>query len=462
MKAKFIFTALLLTPLIATEALAAIQLNSQKPAQNYLFEGDPKALASSVQLVFRTGSLADPRGKEGLAMLSFHSLLRGTKSKSKDEFYRVLERLGASIDVDIGAGRTIVSLNALSENLEPAIQLLAEAVLTPSLKKEEIAAIKEEALASLNQELANNRRILKRIFRLALFHGTSLAFPPEGTINGTKALTPEDVRAFLAEQVKAGSAIFAVSTDRPEALVRAWLEKAFAALPEGSPPLPALPEPAPPHGRSVYVLNRKGSATTEISIGHLGIKANNKDRETLETGLFAFGEDMSSRLFKELREKKGWTYGAAAGFDLFERPRRYTGGFMVWAFPQAEHTEELVLRAIQLYEDYAKKGLTPKELDFSRKSLTNSYPFKFATSRSRLTSRLYELIESSPHYTVPEYRKILNGITPKSLRTAIKKAHDPENMVIVLVGDPERTSGLLKSIPKLKTVVTVTDPMAEL
>jgi predicted Zn-dependent peptidase len=169
---------------------------------------------------------------------------------------------------------------------------------------------------------------------------------------------------------------------------------------------------------------------------------------------------MTSRLFQELREKKGWTYGAAAGFDLFERPRRYPGAFLVWSFPQAEHTQELVLRALEIYEDYAKKGLTAKELSFAQKSLGNSYPFKFATSRSRLTARLYELLENAPHHDVAEYRGIVNGVTRGSLRSAIRKAHNAENVAIVLVGDPERTKGLLTAIPKVKNVVKITDPLA--
>jgi zinc protease len=208
------------------------------------------------------------------------------------------------------------------------------------------------------------------------------------------------------------------------------------------------------------VVDRPGSTTTEIAFGQFGITANYSDRDTLETGLYSFGEDMSSILFQELREKKGWTYGTAAGFDLFERPRRYVGGFMVWAFPQAEHTEELVLRAIELFGDFAKKGLDQKHLSFAKQSLGNSYPFKFATSRARLTVRLYELLEGAPHEDVPTYRKIVNGVTRGSLLKANKKIYDPDNMAIVLVGDPARTAGLMKSIPNLKKVVKVTDPMA--
>ncbi|MGZ3703921.1 MAG: M16 family metallopeptidase, partial [Bdellovibrionota bacterium] len=344
---------ILLLALLAPPANAALELHSGGAKPNYLFEQDPKALATSVQLVFRTGSMADPKGKEGLADLAFRALLRGTKAHSKEEFFATLERLGASIDVDVGAGRTIISLNTLSENFDAALALMAEAVLQPSLKDSEVAAVKEEATAGLNQELSNNRRILKRVFRQALFHGTTLAFPPEGTLNGMAAISVDDVRSFLAQQLNSGDAIVAVSTNRPEADVKASVEKAFAALPNGNATDLPMPQPEKLSGRTLYIVDRPGSTTTEIAIGHFGITANNKDRDILETGLYSFGEDMSSILFQELREKKGWTYGTAGGFDLFERPRRYVGGFMVWAFPQAEHTEELVLRAIQLYEDYS-------------------------------------------------------------------------------------------------------------
>lgn len=455
---KFLILALLLCTL---PAQGAIQLRPKGSNANYLFEQDSKALASSVQLVFRTGSMMDPKGKEGLARIAFRSLLRGTKTKSTTEFFAAVERMGASVAVDIGHGRVIISLDTVSENLAPALSLLAEAVIEPSLKNADIEAVKEEEIAALNQELASNRALLKRIFRQALFKGTPLAFPPEGTIEGVKAVEPEDVRAFLKEQLRSGGAIFAVSTNYPEKNVKRLIEAAFAGLPDGGAPTVPAVNPAPLKGRVIYVMDRKGSATTEVGIGHLGIKANHPSREVLETGLHSFGEDMSSRLFKELREKKGWTYGAYGGFDLFERPRSYGGGFMIWAFPQAEHTEALVPRALEIYEEYVKKGLTPQELSFSKQAQTNSYPFKFATSRSRLTARLYERLEGAPPRSVAQYRKIVNGVTRKSLLAAIQKTHDPENVNIVMVGDPARTGAVVGKLKNI-TLIRVTDPMAPL
>jgi predicted Zn-dependent peptidase len=459
MKNLFLALALILPSL---DAGAALRLRSDGMYPNYLFEQDPKALASSVQLVFQTGSMADPKGKEGLASLAFHSLLRGTQAHTKEQFFAEIERLGASLDVDVGPGRVIMNLTTLSDNLEPAIQLMAEAVLHPSLKDGDIDSLKEEYTGMLGQELTNNRRILKRVFRQALFHGTTLAFPPEGTIKGIQAVTAGDVRSFLSAQIDNGNAIVAVSSDRSETDVKDMLERAFTALPDGTATALTMPIPEHLKGRTVYVVDRPGSTTTEIAFGHYGIIAADPDRDALETGLYSFGAgaNMTSILFEELREKKGWTYGSAAGFDLFERPRRYEGGFMVWAFPQAEHTEELVLRAMQLYEDYSHKGLTKSQLDFAKQSLSNSYPFVFATSRSRLTDKLYDRLEGAPHEDVAAYRKIIGKITNKSLLAAIKKVHDSEDIAIVLVGDPAHTEGLLKSIPHLKKIVKVTDPMA--
>jgi zinc protease len=441
---------------------AALDLANTGKNKNFLYEQDSKALASSVQLVFRTGSLSDPKGKEGLATISFQALLRGTKNKARKDFFAAVEQLGASLSADTGSNRTIITLDTISENLEGSLQLLAEAVLQPGLKDSEIKSLIDEELAQLQQELGNNRAILKRVFRQAAFGGTALAFPPEGTIEGLKAITPDDVRAFLAAQLKSGGVVVAAMSNHPQKTVEAWVERAFANFPEGVAPATAQPALQAPNGRTLYVVERKGSSVTEIALGHLGIEAARKDREVLEAGLFVLGGDMSSRLFQVLRGQNGWTYGAYSSFQMLEIPRRHGGAFLIYTFPQGEHTEKATLKALEIYQDYATKGVTAKELSFAKKSLANSYSFKFATSRSRLTARLYEHLDGAPNRSVSAYKKLVNGITRASLLAAVKKAHDPENLNVVAVGDPEKIAPLKKSIPGLSRVVVVEDPMGPL
>ncbi|MGE3263562.1 MAG: M16 family metallopeptidase [Bacteriovoracia bacterium] len=447
----------------AVNAQAAIELKTSGPKTNFIYEQDSKDLAATVELVFRTGSISDPKGKEGITELSFQSLFRGTKDKDRKEFYAALERLGASISADTGTNRSIVTLTVVSENLAPALELLAEAVLSPGLKDDEIHSLAEEKLAQLQQELASNRSVMKRIFRQAVYQGTPLAFPADGTIEGVKAVHGDDVRAFLSQHVKSENVIFAIASNRPEKEVRRMITKLFAALPEGEAPAAPKFDLSRKKGRILYVAERKGSSTTELAIGGLGIKADRPDRLTLEAGEFVFGEGgMGARLFKTLRSANGWTYGASSGFDLLDLPRRFGGAYMFYAFPQAQHTEKLTLKALEMYGDYVKKGVTAEELDFTKKSMSNSYAFKFATSRSRLNSRLYQVLDNGPLLSVNEYRAQMTALTPFAILKALQKAHEPENLAIVTVGDPEQIEGLKKSIPNLKAVVKITDPMKPL
>ena len=441
-------------------AFAAIELHGSGAKQNFLYEQDSKALATVVQLVIRAGSTSDPKGKEGISDLAYDSLFRGTKNLDRKDFNATLERLGGSIGVDVGTTRTIVTLTVVSENLNAAIRLLSDSVIHPALKDDEIKSLAEEKLASLQLELSSNRSVMKRVFRQAIYQGTTLAFPPEGTIEGMKAIEPSEVRAFLASQVKAENLVFAVSSNRPEKEVRSMIQRAFGAMPEGdTPDAPSL-NPAGPKGRTLYLVERKGSSTTELAIGALGIKADRADREVLETGDWVFGEgSMNARLFKILRSQNGWTYGAYSGFGMLDLPRRFGSSYLIYAFPQKEHTEKLAVKAIELYDDYIKKGITAEELSFAKQSMTNSYPFKFATSRSRLSARLYQLLDGAPLHSVGQYRSIINKVTTDGILKAIPKVHNTENLAIVAVGDPDQIEGLKKAIPNIKNVVKVTDPM---
>ena len=143
-----------------------------------------------------------------------------------------------------------------------------------------------------------------------------------------------------------GNVLIAVSSSKPEAELKSILEKAFVGLPEGprvaTPPLPFHPI----KGRTLFVVDRKGSSTTELAIGHLGIKADDPDREALETGMFVFGSDFTSRVPNVLRKEHGWTYGAYASYQLLDLPRKNGGAFLLYSFPRAECSNCILLRVL--------------------------------------------------------------------------------------------------------------------
>lgn len=449
---------LLCSLFIAPITFAEIKINPNAKG-NFVFERDLKALASTLQVVVRTGSLSDPKGKEGLAKIAFESILRGTQKKSRVEFYSAMERLGAQMGTDTASNRTIISLDTINENMEATIALMAEAILQPGLREEDVKALVQEELAGLNQEKGSNRAMLKRTVRQALYQGSPLAFPSDGTIEGLQSITVNDIKTFLATAIVSENIIFAATSNRSENEIKSLLQKYFSAIPTGKRPAVADLAPRKLAGKVLYLVSRKGSSTTEMAFAHFGFSAPYKDKEVLELGQFVFGADFTSRLPTVLRKENGWTYGAFSGFQMLEKPRSYGGTFLLYAFPQAQFTEKTVLKALEMYESYVKDGITNDELKFAKQSLINSYPFEFASSKSRLVSRLYQRLDGGITLSVPKYKKKIAVLNTNDVKAAIQKIHDAKNLAIVLVGEPEIIKALGKSIPEITSVIEVDDPM---
>lgn len=461
MKSK---TTLLLIALLSAHPIGAIaNVTLSKEKNNFVYEQDKKLLASSLQFVFRSGSLHDPKGKEGLARLSFLALLRGTKEKSRVEFISALEKLGAAAGVDTQSGRTILSLTSISDNLTEATQLIAEAILTPGLKTDDLEQLIAEETAKLSQEKSNNRALARRTYRAFLMKDTPWAHTPDGNLSSIKNITPEDVRSFLSDHIKSENLIVAAASNKAADDVKALVEKNFKALPDGSaPPLPKFNIKNPAEGISLVLVPRKGSSTTEALIGHPSMRATDPDRFALEAGMFIFGDDFTARLSEVIRKQNGWTYGAYGLYRMIEAPRKYGSAFTMYAFPQTQFTHLAVPKMIEMYHDYVKNGITAKELKYAKNSIGNSYPFEFANVDSVLNKRLYKILDGAEFPSVKELRKILSDVTQAKIKKAVQRVHTPNNLLVVLVGDPDALEKTKSALKNVKSVATVEDPMTEL
>ena len=449
---KFIYTLFLAASLFPTFGHAKLALKAKGKEINFLYDHDNRALASTVQFILRSGYTSDPRGKEGLAQVSFSSILKGSKEKSRKDFYSALETLGAAVSVETRANYSILTMSAISQNLKPAIELVADAILHPGLRDEDIRSELDEAIAKVEEEKANNRTLLRRAFRKAMFKDTPFGFTAEGTLSGLKSIEKKNIQEFLANQTNSGNVVIAATSNRTEKEVKSWIESAFKTIPDGSPLKKAQIKLEKPKGRNVYFVERPGSTTTEILMGHYGVSGKSEDKIAIDTGLYIFGSDFSSRLSRVLRGENGWTYGAQASIQPLTGVMNDAGTFFIYAFPRAEVTDKLGLKAIEMYETYFTKGITQEELNYARNSLANSYAFKFSTANLRLTGKVDSLLEAMPNYSVATYRNKIKKLTTKSVLSSIQKIHDPENMVIVMVGDPVQIKLFIDKIPHLATM----------
>ncbi len=451
--------------LLSTSAEAKLKLEKVgygASKGNFLFENDPRALVSSVQLVFHTGSAHDLRGKEGLTALAFDSILRGTTGKSRDAFAAAIEGLGATIQAGTRYDRTEVSLYTISENLEAAIRLLAEAILEPAIRPEEFSQLKGEHLAKLNQTRSRTTALLFRAFRAKIFNGTSLAHSPDGTIRSVESISRRDIRPFLSRHINADNVAVAVNTNVNEAKVRAWLEKYFRRLPKGAPAPTIKIKAAQKKGRHLLIFDRKSTTTISTIVGHFSYPSTYNRSLEADIGNFVLGGGgMVSRLFDELRNKKGWTYGASSGHYL-DSPRKYGSVFTLYTFPAAEYYEKAIPKAVEIYENFVKNGVSRDEFKLAKKSMGNSYAFSFANASSRMSNRLYEFIDGSPFLSVSKYRDRLAKLTRPKLNRVIRNSFEAKNLFIAVAGDKDQLVKLKDKIPGVLSVTILQDPIESL
>ena len=444
----------------ANAALKLTDRNAKKG--NFIFEEDPRSLVTSVDFVIRTGSVHDPKGFGGLAKLSFQAILRGTQRLSRVRFANAIEQLGATIQVDTRQSRTIISLYTISENLEAAIKLMAEAILEPAFRTVEISNLKSEHIAGLNQSRSSTPGLLFRAFRQEMYRGTPLAHPASGTIQSSKKITIRRMRAFLRKHLNSSNVLVAINTKMNKDRVKGYLERSFAGLKPGTvTPLPDLSVPKRT-GRTLLILDRKGTTTANTILGHQYVSSDHSEMIELSLGNFIFGSGMTSRLFDELRNKTGWSYGAMSSFYHLDSPRSYGSTFTLYTFPATIHADKAIPKAVAMYEEYSTKGITPDELKFAVNSLGNSYAFKFAKASSRMNARIYRALDNAPYLSLDEYRNRINELRVGDLRRMIKANHDPKNFILAVAGDPKKLRKLAKLIPGITEIKVVKDPVARL
>lgn len=447
---------------IAQASLKLDELTRSNPNGNFLFESDPRALVSSIQLVFYTGSAHDPKGKEGIAALAFDSILRGTKGKSRDKFSSDLERLGATIEANTRFDRTEIVLYTISENLERAILLLSEAVLEPALRPKEIEQLQSEHLAKLDQSRSRTTGLLFRAFRKEIYKGTPLAHSPDGTINSVKSIKLQDLRPFLDRHINSQNLLVAVNTNIAEDKVKTWVEKYFTSLRDGKPAPKINVTSSQPKGRHLFILDRPNTTTISTIIGHFSYPSDYDNSVEADVGNFILGGGgMVSRLFDELRNKKGWTYGASSGHYL-DAPRRYGSVFTLYTFPATEHFTKAIPKAVEVYEQFTKEGVTVDEFNLAKTSLTNSYAFSFAKASSRMANKIAEFIDGTKFLSVRDYRNRLENLSQAELNKIISESFHSQNIFIAVAGNQKELRKLKDMIPGIQSVTILADPVESL
>ena len=394
-------------------------------------------LVSALVLV-RGGAVFDPAERPGLAALTGDLLDDGCGDLDGLELHEALGRLGAQLDTEVGADASLVGLTTLARSAEPAFALLADMIVRPRFAASDFERVRDLRLNRLLQLREMPPAVAERVFTRLLYGGHPYGHLPIGTEASLRAMTLDEIAGFHRRMyVPQRLTVIAVGHASHDTLA-GLIEGAFGSWNGGGSGPATLEDPAaapvPAGGANgrLHIVPRAGAQQSELRIGHVGVARSSPDYHALVTLNLVLGGQFVSRINTNLRERKGYTYGARTSFDF----RRGRGPFSLHASVQSEATVDAMREALgELYAIRDARPVTAEELELGRATLTRGYPRNFETAeqigRAIAQMALYDLPLDYFSTFVP---RIL-GLTPDDLTRAAAAHIDPDRLTAVIVGD---------------------------
>ncbi len=419
----------------------------------FLVEEDPTLLTTVVNVVVQTGAADDGPTKSGLTNILAELMLRGTKKKDRTHFQSEVERLGASLDVNVSQDLIIFQGNVIQENTQKFLKLLEDALLHPAFSEKEFKALKTEVLAEISNKKNQNGRLAGLAIRRTMFANTVLEHQVDGGTSTIPGITLDDIQKAYNDRFHQGNIFFAISSPVKPDEVKGTLASVWRQFPDGLKVSRRSIPPQAPTKPLLIVVEKRNTSTGSIFQAQPGITAQDPDRYALMMGNEAFGGNIQiCRLFKVIREEAGWTYAISSTYGATGGLTSQQGLFAIVYTPSMEFTAKALLKTLDMWRNYYESGLKKDELLASSESLINSYPFQFDTAGERLGQKIHSYLYNVPILTPEEYEKKLNSISNKDLLKAIKARQMENGWTIAIVADPKQVQKLLdaeqKNIPE--------------
>ena len=379
------------------------------------------------------GAATDPTERPGLAAVTSDMLDEGCGDLDAIELHESLGRIGGHLDSEIGSDATILTLTSLARFADRGVALLADMVRRPRLEAADFQRVRELRLNRLVQLRDMAPALADRAFTELVYRDHPYGHQPIGTEASLRAMSLDEVAGHHRAMFVPSRFTVVASGDAAHEALGDLVEAAFGDW-QGTAAPASLPDPSrlPPPTERLALLHRPGASQSELRIGHVALPRSTPDYHALLVLNMILGGQFVSRINMNLREDKGYTYGARTSFDF----RRGPGPFLLQASVQSDATAAAVIEAMhELRGVRGDRPVTRPELEMGRAALTRGYPRSFETAEqiSRGAAQLALHGLSDDHFStfVP---KVLAVDEAEVMRVAATHI-DPARLLTVIVGD---------------------------
>jgi zinc protease len=401
----------------------------------------------NMQMVVMSGGLADRADYHGLSTFTASLLREGTTRRSSKEIAEQTDALGTTLVATSGLSSltSTVTTSGLVENLDQTLDIFADVVRNPSFPQAEVEKYKSRTLAQLQFQRSIPQFLAQEQFSKAIYgsHPASLVAPPGDSI---KKLTSKDLSDFHSTYYRPNNAILAVVGDVAMKDLMPKIQKAFGDWQKADIPAVNIPAAPDQQGSMIYLIDRPGSVQTVLQLGTLGIERTSPDYFAVLLADRVLGGGPSGRLFLNLREDKGYTYGSYSGFGS----SKYRGTWISSSEVRTEVTDGAMKEFKYELSRLGTDKVPADELENAKRAIIGSFALSLEQPGSLLQNIITQKIYNLPADYWDTYPQKVSAITADDVQRVAQKYLDLNHLQVVAVGDASKTRAILAKYGTVK------------
>ena len=384
----------------------------------------------SVTLTVLSGYSSDPADLTGLAALTADVVQEGTKTRTSKEIRRQVFGMGGSLTAVVSQDYSSLSVRGLSEFAPQLIDIVADVAMNPTLPADEIAILKQQRVQNVMRQKSSPQFVSNRTFRRALFgdHPYARTSETEATLN---AMDRAKIEAFHRAHYRPNNAFLLVVGAVDPAAIMTVAEKTLGGWTRGDIPKPAFPAPPSLSGRKLYFVQRPNSIQSSISVGNFAIKRGDPRWYELTLANSIYGGAFNSRIVRNIREEKGYTYSPGSALTGFAD----AGFYRFSADVRNEVTGATLAEVFKEIEKMRAEAVETGELQGAKSYLRGVFPIQTA-SQTGLAGTLNNVyIFGLPKDYAETFGAKISAVSADQVKTAAATLLGSQNSVIAIVGD---------------------------
>ena len=429
---KTIYFLIIMTQANLTQADVEISKYVTKNGVEILYTKSENIPMIDIKITFDAGSNKDGELK-GLSMLT-HSLLdEGTSKMNSEAIASAFESTGAIFSTSVNKDKSSVSLRSLADKkyLEPSVKMLLKILSDSVFPKSEVILQKERTLSSISEDKSDPSEVSSNLFFKEIYGNYTYGFPSIGSEESIEKIKRKDIINFYKENINSSNASIAIVSSLSKKDIINLSEKISKSLSFSSPKKNGLNN-FQKNNKKKYIFKKFNSEQAHIYIGGQSIKRGSKNHLPLYVGNYIFGgSGFSARLMKELRVKRGLTYGVYS----YIYPMKNIGPFVVGIETKAEQAQESVRLIHKMLKEFHANGPTDKELTHAKEAIINGFPLRIDSNQDILNYLSMINYYDLPINYLNTFTDKISKITKKDILRAFKEEIDVNNLITLVVGN---------------------------